>query len=145
MLKWAVGAALAIGAGAGEAPAAPDEFAQLVVREQIIVRVRSRELARPSAAPPLWKEGKGVKCVPTRAILGASLSSRNSVDLILRDRRRIRASLDSNCPALDYYHGFYVTPNADGQICANRDNIRSRMGGQCGIDRFRHLEAAATD
>jgi hypothetical protein len=28
-------------------------------------------------------------------------------------------------------------------ICADRDSIRSRVGGECGIDRFRTLEAKA--
>ena len=142
MLKWGAGALLLLCAG-GAAPA-QEQYAQLVVREQIVVRVRARG-APPPSAPVRWKEGKGVKCVPARAILGAAMPSQDSVDLILRDSRRIRARLDSSCPALDYYYGFYITPNADGQICADRDRIRSRMGGQCGIDRFRALEAVARD
>ena len=54
----------------------------------------------------------------------------------------IRARLASSCPALDYYYGFYITPNADGQVCADRDVIRSRMGGACQIDKFRLLKLA---
>jgi hypothetical protein len=73
------------------------------------------------------------------------LLSQNSVDLIFRDRSRIRARLERSCPALDYYHGFYLSPTKDGQICADRDTIRSRMGGQCGIDKFRSLHAEKSD
>ena len=112
----------------------------MVVREQIMVRVQTR---RPAAAPVQWKEGKGPKCVPARAILGASLLGEDSVDLVMRDKSRVRARLDSSCPALDYYYGFYIRPNRDGMICADRDAIRSRVGGQCGIERFRSLQAVA--
>ena len=116
---------------------------QMLVREQIIVRFPGRL----QAAPPMmrWKEGRGPRCIPARMIAGAALPGEDSVDLILRDRSRMRARLDSSCPALDYYYGFYITPNADGMICAERDTIRSRMGGQCGIDRFRTLKPRRAD
>ena len=111
----------------------------IIVREQIVVRMQSR----PAPQIVHWKEGKGPKCVEARAIAGAALVSQNSVDLVLRDRKRIRARLENSCPALDYYYGFYITPNKDGMICAARDIIRSRRGGQCEIDGFRTLEAKA--
>jgi hypothetical protein len=141
MMLAATGAA---GPGPGTTPIL---LAQAVVREQIVVRVPVRLREVSPAAPSLiqWREGKGPKCVPTRSIVGASLLSQNSVDLILRDKRRVRAKLESNCPALDYYYGFYISPNADGMICADRDIIRSRVGGQCEIERFRSLEAVRRD
>jgi hypothetical protein len=149
VIKWSAAAAMLLAAGAGETapPPRPIQFAQVVVREQIVVRVPVRMRQVSPAAPSLiqWKEGKGPKCVAARSIVGATLLSQNSVDLILRDKRRVRAKLESNCPALDYYYGFYVTPNADGMICADRDIIRSRVGGQCEIDRFRSLEAVRRD
>jgi hypothetical protein len=143
-LTWAAAALLLTSVGASvPAPAQlPDRYAQLVVREQIVIRMRARE--RAPASPAIeWKERKGPKCVPARGILGAALLSQKSVDLVMRDRSRIRAKLESSCPALDYYYGFYITPNADGMICADRDIIRSRVGGHCQIDGFRTLEAAA--
>jgi hypothetical protein len=146
-LKWGAGLLLVLlGAAPPPAPAQPagaprpDQYAQLVVREQIMVRVQAQ---RPAAQAIRWKEGKGPKCVPARAILGAALLGENSVDLVMRDKSRVRARLDSSCPALDYYYGFYIRPNADGMICADRDMIRSRVGGQCGIERFRSLKAEA--
>jgi hypothetical protein len=141
LLKWSAPALLLL-VGAAPAPERPPElYAQLVIREQIIVRVQGRG-ARPAAATE-WKEGKGPKCVPAKAILGAALLSENSVDLVMRDRTRLRAKLETSCPALDYYAGFYIRPSGDGMICAERDSIRSRVGGQCGIDRFRTLQAVA--
>ena len=146
--RWGAAALLLLAAG-GSAPAQearPVELAQLILRQQILVRVPVRLRNPTSAAAQIeWKEGKGPKCVPARAILGASLLSQNSVDLILRNRSRVRAKLESRCPALDYYYGFYITPNADGLVCADRDIIRSRVGGQCGIERFRNLTAVPRD
>jgi hypothetical protein len=141
-MKWARALLLPIvvgGASVAFSQVKGDQYAQLVVREQVIVRVPARPQQTPR--PVHWKEGKGPKCVAARAVAGATMLSQNSVDLVLRDRSRVRAKLE-NCPALDYYYGFYVTPSKDGMICADRDVIRSRMGGRCRIDRFRSLEAS---
>lgn len=126
-------------------PAASQQRTTVIVREQIIVRVpvRAREVAPVSLIR--WREGRGPKCLDASQIVGATLLSESSVDLILRDNRRIRARLSSRCPALDYYYGFYIRPTADGKVCAERDIIRSRMGGQCGIKRFRSLTAVRRD
>lgn len=126
---------LAAGAPAAAPPARPAQYGQSVVRGQVIIRFR-----QPAPTNVEWKEGKGPKCVPTRAIAAATLVGKSSVDFILRNRQRVRAKLESSCPALDYYYGFYITPNPDGMVCEDRDNIRSRMGGACEIDRFRALE-----
>ena len=146
MIKWGASALLLLLTGAAEPQAAsprPMQLAQVSVRQQIVVRVpmNGRRVAPASASLIHWKEGRGPKCVAAREIVGASLLSQNSVDLILRDKRRVRARLENSCPALDYYYGFYVTPNRDGMICADRDIIRSRVGGQCEIEGFRSLTA----
>ncbi len=146
MIATILGALLLAEAGAAPDPVAarPMRFAQVVIQEQITVRMRSRGRGPP---PPKidWKEKRGPKCIPANAIAGAALIGPNSVDIILRDNRRIRARLESSCPALDFYRGFYLKPNPDGQICADRDAIRSRMGGQCGIEKFRLLEPVPRD
>lgn len=137
MIRSGVAALLLFAAAAPAAapPARPAQYGQTVVREQVIIRFRQSPPSRIE-----WKEGKGPKCVPARAILAATLVGKSSVDLIMRNRQRVRARLESSCPALDYYYGFYITPNPDGMVCEDRDNIRSRMGGACEIDRFRSLE-----
>jgi hypothetical protein len=129
---------LLLGAVAPSAPPAP-HYGQVVVHEQIYIRVTGQGANVPRQIR--WKEGKGPKCVPARLVAGYAIVAPASVDFFLRDNRRIRAHLESSCPALDYYRGFYVTPNPDGMICADRDVIRSRMGGECGIDKFRTLKA----
>jgi hypothetical protein len=126
---------LAVSGPAAGQRARPAQYGQTVVREQVIIRFRQSAPSRIE-----WQEGKGPKCVPARAILAATLAGKSSVDFIMRNRQRVRARLESSCPALDYYYGFYITPNPDGMVCEDRDNIRSRMGGACEIDRFRSLE-----
>jgi hypothetical protein len=149
LIDWS--AALLMLAALGSVPdepsaLAPMQFAQLTVRQQILVRVPVRLRPLPKASIPVeWKESKGPKCVPARSIAGATALSQRSFDLIMRDKTRIRARLDGSCPALDYYYGFYISPDADGQICADRDSIRSRVGGECEIDAFRKLRAVERD
>ncbi|MFL6843955.1 MAG: hypothetical protein ACJ8ER_03640 [Allosphingosinicella sp.] len=137
MIRSAAAALLALAAGAPQAapPPRPVQYGQTEVREQVIIRFRQSTPTRIE-----WKEGKGPKCVPAQAIIAASLVGNNSLDLILRNRQRVRAKLESRCPALDYYYGFYLTRNPDGMVCQDRDIVRSRMGGACGIDKFRSLE-----
>jgi hypothetical protein len=123
---------------------APLQYAQLTIREQVIIRFSGR-LQPVQESSVEWKEGKKIKCIPARIVAGAAVPTEHSVDLILRNQARVRAKLDASCPALDYYYGFYITPNPDGMICADRDTIRSRMGGQCGIDRLRILKPVERD
>lgn len=135
------------GAPETASPADPVQFAQVMIREQLLIRVPSnlRQTQRVSEQQIEWKEKKGPKCVSMRLISGAALLSQNSVDLIFKDRSRVRAKLERSCPALDYYYGFYIRPNKDGQICADRDSIRSRMGGECEIEKFKLLRADKRD
>ena len=116
---------------------AEEQVRTIILRDEIVIRVPMR--ARPMPRPIEWAERKGPKCIPSGAIRGAMLSGPEQVDFLLFDRRRVRARLDNECPALDFYAGFYLNPD-DQRICAGRDTIRSRIGGSCRIERFRELE-----
>ncbi len=115
------------------------EFSELIVRRRIIIRVPTK--TGPMATPVRrWKERKGPKCIAGRGIAGAILVSLERVDFILPGGGRVRAELKSSCPALDFYNGFYLRPDpTDGMICADRDAIHARSGGECQIRRFRQL------
>lgn len=120
------------------------EWAQLTIRERVVIRVpridprAGRDL--PAAPRPIqWKEKKGPKCMPIAALRGAAFGGEEGVDFVLTGNRRIRAKLEDDCPALDFYSGFYLKPTADGQVCADRDAIRSRSGAVCPIGRLRTL------
>lgn len=151
-MEWSAVAlmAAALGDVASEPrPIRPMQFAQVTIRRQVMLRIpmQSRPgvtaIAKGNAI--VWKEKRGPKCVPARSIIAATGLNQKSVDLILRDRTRMRARLERSCPALDYYYGFYVSPSPDGLICADRDAIRSRVGGECEIDGFRSLRASLKD
>ena len=144
MIRVAAAALLwLVSAGNGDDQARPPAPG-VSFHQQIIIRVS------PVPRPPgtrmgnirqniAWEEERGPRCIPIRQILGAAQIGQESVDLVLRDSTRIRARLERRCPAMDYYLGVYVRPNRDGMICADRDEIRSRAGGSCGIERFRTL------
>ena len=122
-------------------PPPPLEFAQVTIRQQVIVRVPrgGQRRVEASARPTQWREGAGPRCIQVRQIAGA-MPAAASVDFLLQDRRRVRAHLGKRCAGLDYYSGVYLAANPGGQICADRDVVRSRMGGQCGISEFRSLQ-----
>ncbi len=114
----------------------PDRVVQrLVVREEVVMYVPIRR------RPPRifeWTERKGPKCVPASRIAGALMAGSSAIDFVLTDRSRMRAEFNSSCRGLDFYGSFYVEPQ-DGEVCAGREEIRSRVGGSCRIDRFRRL------
>ena len=124
----------------GSTPRDPADvvLAQLMVRERVVVRVPAQRMFQP---PIRWREKRGPRCIAVADIGGAAITGGDTVDFILRGGGRVRAKLQSACPALDYYHGFYLRPPADGRICQDRDVIHARSGGECVIDKFRALVA----
>ncbi len=115
------------------------EITQMMIQQRIIIRVPAMN---PPPAPPRpvkLKEVKGPKCVPLNQLAGAAIGQNDTVDLFLRGGMRLRAKLDDDCPALDYYSGFYINPTADGQVCQKRDALHTRAGQQCRVERFRML------
>ena len=142
MILAGVAALLLLGWSGGESemqarPRPPQGM--ITFHQQVIVRVPNPPAENQT--PIRWEEHNGPRCIAWAQIAGATLIGQHSVDLLLRDRTRVRARLERRCPALDYYRGFYVSATPDGLICADRDSIRSRTGGECEIDRFRTLRA----
>ena len=129
--------AMLLATSEAQAPPAPPGQSVRVMRiqQQMILRVPVSPYPRLNFR---WEEEKGPKCLPAGAIAGAMLSGPDSIDLVLRNRQRMRAKLDNDCEGLDFYDGFYLQTE-DGQFCAKRDSIRSRMGATCRIEKFRML------
>lgn len=147
-----IASALAILLALATGPAAPPrgdaaagvEIAGVTITQSIIIRVPARKSRRYAPdgqppPPPVFKEHKGPKCIDGAAIGGAAVTAPDSVDFILKGGKRVRAILEDQCPALDYYSGFYFRAAADGKLCADRDSIHTRSGGDCQIDKFRAL------
>ena len=138
-------AALLATAEPAPVPAEPPEteLAQLTIRERIIIRVPMRVTRAAPPAPSAWRDRKAARCQPTEGVAAAAVIQAGSVDFIYRGGTRIRAELEQGCPSLDFDSGFYVTPTPDRRICAGRDPIRARAGGECQIRRFRAVAPAA--
>lgn len=109
---------------------------RLIVQDEIILRIPVQP--RPLMPEIEWVEKKGPKCVPVAAIRRALLSGSEQVDFVLDNHARIRAQFDEDCPALDFYGGFYLQVE-DDRLCARRDAVHSRIGGSCTIERFKQL------
>lgn len=125
----------------------PLVYAQVRIEKRVIIRVPRR---RPSSLAPMadfsqeasrqtYREKKIGKCLPMNNILGVQMFADRFLDLVTKDRKRIRAELEDKCQARSFYSGFYVEKTADGKMCAGRDILHSRTGAKCEIDRFREL------
>lgn len=108
---------------------------------RIAPRMPGQMFTLPSRPPqqPRFFERKTAKCLPITSIAGVQPESSDRLMLITRNRKLIGASLDKSCRARDFYSGFYVEQNADGQLCAGRDIIHSRAGANCAVTKLREL------
>lgn len=132
-------------------------FWQMVIEQRLIIRVPAQRspLNNFSAAPapqarvrqlPIeWKEKKAPKCVAMRNIAGMQATEHDSIDLITRQRQRLRAELSRGCRGLDFYAGFYMQGTKDGQLCEDRDEIHARTGAKCQIKKFRLMVPVVRD
>jgi len=138
-------------------PEQTSSFWQVVIEQQLIIRVPAQRsqlnnfAAGPSASkraselPVVWKEKKAPKCVAMRNILGMQAVQRDSIDIITRQKQRLRAQLNRGCRALDFYAGFYMQGSKDGKLCEDRDEIHARTGAKCEIDKFRLMVPVRED
>lgn len=117
-----------------EAPGEGPRVRSIVMENEIILRIPVRPVPRELE----WVERDGPNCIAAGSIRGAFLSGGDHVNLILSGRRLLRAEFSADCPALDFYEGFYLS-SEDRKICAKRDAIRSRMGATCRIMKFSRL------
>lgn len=111
------------------------------------VQIQRSSIVRVPPAPPQprlpqrerWKEKSAPNCIKWSSMAAAMVSSRTTIDLIVRGGTRYRVKLEKSCQAIDFYSGFYVKATRDGRICEDRDSIHSRSGGECLIDKFKTL------
>ena len=114
----------------------PPQVRMSFVQNEFVIRVPVRPTTEMLRFE--WEEARGPRCIASAQLRGAVISGSEHVDLVMGGNRRFRANFGRDCPALDFYEGFYVnSPNQ--MICAGRDTIRSRMGGSCSIKSFSQL------
>ena len=121
---------------------------QVRIEQRTIVRITpfgvTREMLADLPQAPLatrFRERKVGKCVAIAGIAGVQIGGDDRLMLFMRDQRMIGASLAKACRARDFYSGFYLERNGDGQLCVDRDMIHSRSGASCSLSRLRQLVA----
>ena len=99
-----------------------------VERIMIVTAATPRPLPRP-VPPPLGR----ATCIDVRRVAGAQLFGDAAVELTVQGGARYRMYFAQGCPALDFYQGFYYRRAELGHLCAGRDAVISRAGGECAI------------
>ena len=126
----------------------PESAQQVRIEQGLVIRITplgpTREMFADLPQAPLatrFRERKVGKCVPVAAIAGVQIGGDDRLMLFMRDQRMIGVSLEKTCRARDFYSGFYLERNGDGQLCVDRDMIHSRSGASCSLSRLRQLIA----
>jgi hypothetical protein len=120
---------------------------QVRIEQRITIRIAPRAgppprafvMDLPDRTQPRISERHFGKCLPISGIAGFQVGQGNRLMLFLRDRRTLSLGLEKSCRAQDFYSGFYVDRNADGQLCVDRDRLQSRSGANCALTRLRQL------
>lgn len=124
---------------------------QVRIEQRLTIRISPRPrpmeptmlMDLPSRPLPSRQAERDIgRCLPISGIAGVQVSNDNRLILFMRDRRIVSAALERACSARDYYSGFYVERNSDGQICVSRDSLLSRSGANCKLSRIRQLVEA---
>lgn len=122
---------------------------QVSIEQRVTIRINPRPAPMPNVAnfvtasadsgEPRLVERKAGKCLQLLTIAGVQPLDNDRLLLILRDNRLFTARLEKGCQAREFYSGFIVKRNADGQICISRDELLSRSGSSCQVSGFRQL------
>lgn len=72
-------------------------------------------------------------CIDATKIAGAELYSDWGIVLTMKNHRRYRMFFARECPEMSFYQGFYYKRTRSGQLCAGRDSVGARSGGECPI------------
>jgi hypothetical protein len=90
---------------------------------------------RPGGAPGRTVADRVARrqCIPINTLAGAQLLGDRAIEVTLKGGARWRILLAEDCPALSFYQAFYYQPTRAGELCAGRDSVGARSGGECGI------------
>jgi len=73
------------------------------------------------------------RCIGMNRIATAQMFGDSALELGMRDGRHFRIYFARECMALSFYQGFYYRRARQGRLCAGRDAIGARSGGECPI------------
>jgi hypothetical protein len=133
-MTWRCAAAMALLAVAGAAvaqPAAPPPASPPGFDSQAWKRIPVRP-GGSGTQPRLSRRARS-QCIQINTVAAAQLFGDRAIELTLKGGQRWRMILAEECPALSFYQGFYYQQRRAGQLCAGRDAVGARSGGECGI------------
>lgn len=130
----------------------PPELGQVRIEQRVIIRISPGNAAareqlmadfhNERSSRTSYQQQKLKGCIAISGIAAVQPeTSENRLLLFMRDRRILSAELERACNARDYYSGFYIERNEDGQLCPRRDLLQSRAGASCKVAQFNRLVA----
>lgn len=123
---------------------------QVRIEQRVIIRISPQRganrhplLARlpQNGLTTRYEEREMESCLPVNRIAGVQTGTGNRLLLFLQDQRVISVHLERACRAREFYSGFYVERTEDGQLCVDRDELQSRSGARCDVERMSQLVA----
>lgn len=123
---------------------------QVRIEQRVIIRISPRRTANrnpllarlpQNGLSTQYEEREMDRCVPVNRIAGVQTGTGNRLLLFLSDQRMVSVHLERACRARDFYSGFYVERSEDGQLCVDRDELQSRSGARCEVERMSQLVA----
>lgn len=128
-------------------PVTPASAEQVSIEQRVTIRINARPapvrmeggFMDADMREPQFIERKMGNCLPMNAIAGIQPVSSNKLLLIMRDDRLVTAQLEKGCQAREFYSGLIVDRASDGQMCVQREELKSRSGATCQVVAFRHL------
>lgn len=81
------------------------------------------------------------RCIGVDTVAGAVVFGDRAVELTMKNGAQWRMSFARSCPALSFYQGFYYRRAVAGRLCARRDAVIARSGGECPIDTIVRVRA----
>ncbi|MDT0575234.1 hypothetical protein RM533_03430 [Croceicoccus sp. F390] len=115
------------------------------VRRQLIIRIMPFGAAKPEreqrtrivALRPVAEPARS--CLPVRDIAGVQVDSARGLLFFTRAKRIYSAAFEQACPVQGFYSGFYMERSSDGMLCAGRDRLHARSGGDCLVGSFAEM------
>ncbi len=134
-IRLLVAAVLLIGAAPQRRPSPPEPEPRGEAPVDVLtpwerMKVGPGEPLATRPQPP--RQGRST-CIRIDTIAGAQLFGDAGIELTMKNGQHWRMFFVQECPALSFYQGFYYRRGKANMLCAGRDVVGARSGGECKI------------